>query len=182
MPLPALLSFRLALLAALATPGPEPAAPDCRQKAERLATLARMVDWPASCIPQGDAPFVIGTVGADDLNACLLTVLREGHLQGHPVVVRRIAEPPELAICHLVFIGRSESARLDEWLSAIRPEGTLTVGETDDFLTHGGAMALLTGGGRIRLAISAEAARREYLGVSSRLMQLARPRPAAPAP
>ena len=72
-------------------------------------------------------------------------------------------------------MSRSEKDHLEPLLRATRRQGVLTVGESENFLGRGGVMALLTIKDSIRLQVSAEAALREKLVVSSKLMQLALP-------
>jgi len=59
------------------------------------------------------------------------------------------------------------------YLRTARGTPTLTVGETDDFLTEGGVIAFVKQGSNVRFAISTEAADQARLRVSSRLLQLA---------
>ncbi len=143
--------------------------------AERICTFPRFVEWPGKRFASPDAPFVIGVFGADTVTELLRETMQDRRIKDHAVVVRQCSVKEELPSCHLVFIARSENSRLDSILRIVRREGILTVGESDNFLSRGGVINLVNIGGNIRFQINQDAARREKLTVSSKLLQLALP-------
>lgn len=150
-------------------------------KAARLSSLARFVEWPPRRFPQPDSPFVLGVYGTDNITDLLREALQDRRIKDRPVMVRHLTTREELRGCHLLFISRSERDRLGPILGETRREGVLTVGETDNFLARGGVINLVPLGGVIRIQVNLEAARRERLTLSAKLLQLALPASFDPA-
>ena len=171
-PFAALLLFFLAL--GLTAAGDAPAG-NAQIIAERICSVAHFVEWPAKKFQQPDAPFVIGVFGNDSISGILRETIQDRRIKERPVIVRKIMTKEELPGCHLLFISRSERDRLDPVLRAVKRESILTIGESDNFIAKGGVMNLVSVGDAIRLQISVEAARREHLVISSKLLQLALP-------
>ena len=88
--------------------------------------------------------------------------------------IRRFARLEEIQPCHILFISRSESSRLDEILKALDGTATLTVGEDEEFVRRGGIIRFFTQESKIRFEINLDAAEYEGLRLSSRLLQVAR--------
>jgi hypothetical protein len=70
------------------------------------------------------------------------------------------------------------SSNRSAYLNAARGASVLTIGETQNFLAEGGIIRFVMDGARVRFEINPEAAARENLRISSRLLRLALP----PAP
>jgi hypothetical protein len=75
--------------------------------------------------------------------------------------------------CHLLFVGASESARLNEILSAVAGRSIVTVGESEAFIERGGMIALAADRNRVRLLINPDTMRAARLDVSSKLLRVA---------
>ena len=146
-----------------------------QKKAEFITNFTRFVEWPARKFALPDAPFVIGVYGADHLTAFLHEAVQERRIKDRPVVIKHLLSKEELRACHVLFISRSERARLGSVLGEVRRENVLTVGECDNFLEKGGVINFVSTAGGVRFQISAGAASREKLSISSRLLQLAMP-------
>ena len=165
----------LLLMAAVAPAQNSPDTRDFQKKAEFINSFTRFVDWPARKFPQPDSPFVIGVYGSDSLTSLLQESIQDRQIKGHPVVIKHLMNKEELRACHVLFISRSERDRLGPILGEVRRENVLTVGECDNFLGKGGVINFVTVGGQVRFQISTDAAAREKLNVSSKLLQLAVP-------
>jgi hypothetical protein len=146
-----------------------------QKKAEYIGSFTRFVDWPARKFQHPDAPFVIGVYGADSISGLLQEALQDRPIKGRPAVIKHLLNKEELRSCHVLFISRSEKDRLGPILGEVRRENVLTVGECDNFLSKGGIINFVTVAGQVRFQISTEAAAREKLVVSSKLLQLAVP-------
>jgi hypothetical protein len=146
-----------------------------QKKAEFIASFARFVEWPARKFPQADTPFVIGVFGTDSITSLLQEMIQDRQIKGRPAVIKHLMNKEELRACHVLFISRSERDRLGPILGEVRRENVLTVGESDNFLGKGGVINFVTIGGQVRFQVSSEAAAREKLTVSSKLLQLAVP-------
>jgi hypothetical protein len=98
-------------------------------KAAFLFNFAKFVDWPSHKFTQPDSPFIIGIVGADPFGGLLEEATQAQRVNERTVTVRHIQSLEELRMCHILFVSRSEVARLGPILSEVRGENVLTVGE-----------------------------------------------------
>ncbi len=88
--------------------------------------------------------------------------------------MKRRDEIHELADCRILFIGESNRDRLDDVLKSVSPEHALTVGDFEGFIEAGGMINLLHAGQRVRIEINVQTTRKAGLGVSSKLLRVAR--------
>ena len=142
-------------------------------KAAFLFNLAQFVEWPPSAMPPADGPFVIGVLGEDPFGAILDEIVRNETVQGRPIVVQRFRTVDAVGRCQILFISASEDARAREILSALAGRGLLTVGESEPVAAAGGVIRFLVVNNKLRLRINADAASREQLKISSKLLRLA---------
>jgi len=150
---------------------PAPPATEYPVKAAYLFNFGQFVEWPAQAWDSPGAPFVIGIVGNDPFGKMLDDVVRGESLDGHPLQVRRFANPEEIAACQILFIGRSESGRLDQTLHALQGRSVLTVTDIDGAEKHGAVIVLWNDNNRIRMRINLAAARASRLVISSKLLR-----------
>jgi asparagine synthetase B (glutamine-hydrolysing) len=90
------------------------------------------------------------------------------------VEVRWIHKDDELRKCHILFVSRSESKRYAKVLQSVQGADELTVGETSDFLSAGGALSVSFGDQALQFEVNLVAVSEAHLRVSSRLFALAR--------
>jgi len=150
-----------------------------QKKAEFITSFTRFIEWPERKFLQPDSPFVIGVYGSDAITTLLQEALQERQIKGRGVVVKHLVNKEELRACHVLFVSRSERDRLGPILGEVRRENVLTVGECENFLSKGGVINFLTIAGAVRFQISPDAAAREKLTISSKLLQLSAPGSAA---
>jgi hypothetical protein len=143
-------------------------------KAVFLFNFTQFVEWPSRAFASADAPFCIGVLGEDPFGATLDEAVRGENSQGRPLTVRRAREVSGVSACQLVFIADSERARVEEILAQLEAGPTLTVGESADFARQGGVIGFYREGNKLRFEISASAARRKELKISSQLLHLGR--------
>jgi hypothetical protein len=165
-----------ALLIAASSPGSaQVESREYQKKAEFICSFARFVEWPSKRFSQPDAPFVIGVFGMDGVSDLLREAIQNRRIKDRPVVIKHLTAKEEIRSCHVLFVSRSERDRLGPVLGEARRESTLTVGECDNFLARGGVINFLNVNGEVRFQISPDAASRERLKVSSKLLQIALP-------
>lgn len=140
-------------------------------KAVFLFNFTQFVDWPPTAFSDAQTPLIIGVLGDDPFGAYLDETLRGERAKERPLVVQRYRRPAEIKACHVLFISRSESARLDEILASLRGRNILTVGDFEGFAKRGGMMRFLTQGNKTRLRINLEAAKAANLTISSKLLR-----------
>jgi hypothetical protein len=172
-------ALMVAVLVVLALLGP--AAPASAQvaaeydvKAAFLYNFAKFVEWPPDAFDAPGSPMTLCIVGKDPFGDVLDTLVRGETLQGRPLIVHRTRDLPEVRNCHVVFLSRAETARQEEVLATVRGAGILTVGEGDSFLSDGGIIRFVIEANRVRFEVNLEAAERNGLKVSSKLLRLAR--------
>ena len=142
-------------------------------KAAFLYNFTKFVDWPESAFA-ASSPFVVCVFADEGFRKELETILSHEQVRGRQIAVA----PPHLEDirgCHLVYFGRGESERRGKMLAAARQAPVLTVGEGRRFLEQGGLIAFLLENERVRFAISKRGADTAGLGVSSKLLRVARP-------
>ena len=136
-----------------------------------LFNFSRFVEWPAQAFAAPTDPFVIGIVGSDPFGARLDEAVRNEQINGHPLTVRRFRSAAEIENCQILFIDRSEIARLGSIQTALDHRNTLTVSQADDAAKHGVMIQFATENSRIRLRINVEAAKAAGLTISSKLLR-----------
>jgi len=140
-------------------------------KAVFLFNFAQFVDWPAEAFPRPDAPFVIGVLGDDPFGHQLDEVVRGETVNKRPLVVERYHSVAEIRDCNILFIGSTESGRLDQILTALKGRSILTVGDADPAGQRGIMIRLVNQNNRIRLRIDVAAAKAGNLTISSKLLR-----------
>ena len=153
--------------AARAQPVSEPAV-----KAAFLYKFIGYVEWPPQALP-ADSPYVVGTMGGDDVATELERIVATRSINGRRVVVRRLREGQGAAGLQMLFIARGQ-AEARETLLALQRQPVLTVTETDRGLELGSVVNLVTLADRVGFEVSLEAADRAGLLISSRMLAVAR--------
>jgi hypothetical protein len=134
-----------------------------------LYNIIKYVEWPSSNQPPA---IQIGLLGQIQFSEAL-DVLEGKTIQGRKLVVKRISET-EASGCQVVFIGRSEKARLPGLLSGLKEQPILTVSELEGFAEQGGMVNLLAEGNRVSMEINRQVAGQAGLNISSQLLKLAK--------
>jgi hypothetical protein len=150
---------------------PAPPAAEYHVKAAYLFNFGQFVEWPLQAYDSPSAPFVIGVVGDDPFGKILDEVIAGESLGGHPLVVRRFRSPKDISACNILFIGRSEAARLEETLKVLHGRSVLTVTDIAGAEHRGANIALVNENNRIRMRINVAAAKANNLVISSKLLR-----------
>lgn len=140
-------------------------------KAVFLFNFAKFVEWPPSAFANTNTPLVIGVLGRDPFGSYLDDTVRGERVNHRPLLVQRFHNTEEIKQCHVLFISRSESHRLDEIVAGLKHRKILIV--TDANGGNGGiAIRFVTDKNRIRFKIDPQAAKAANLVISSKLMRL----------
>jgi hypothetical protein len=143
-------------------------------KAAYLYNLGRYITWPSDAFPNEQAPFVIGVIEPDPVGPDLQKIAGVKTIDGRPITVRKFTRSEEVQYCHILFLPRGvELATQRELIQRLAGSHVLLVGETEEFLDHGGVIAFVVRENNVRLIIAPEAAQREKLQISSKLLQIA---------
>lgn len=160
-------------LGALESRAAMPAAKEYEVKAAFLFNFAQYVEWPQEMFPTQTAPIIIGILGDDLFGGELERIVRDETVRGRPIAIHRSRQVENLKHCHLLFISKSERARLAHIFASLAGRRCLTVGETDRFAHTGGIINFRLQSANVRFEINPEAARRSGLTISSKLLRLA---------
>ncbi len=141
-------------------------------KAAYLFNFAKYVSWPSTA-HDGDT-FKI-CVLADAAFIKSLDAIVSGEVIDGRRVTRAVPDSvTETRACQILFVSSSETERAQRLVDAVRAEPVLSVGDSSDFLTRGGAIAFVRDGERLRFDVNMDEARRSRLTISSRLLRVAR--------
>lgn len=143
-------------------------------KAAFLMKFGTFVEWPPQAFGRPGEPLVIGVLGDDAVHADLEQLAQGRSVNGHPLVARRLREPPSQGErVHILFIATPNESRLRELLArTIGP--VLVVTQADAGLALGAALNFVLERGRVRFEASPRAAEGRALKLSSRLLAVAR--------
>jgi hypothetical protein len=142
-------------------------------KAAYLLNFARFVEWPADVLP-ASAPLDIVIVGNDPFGRSLEAALRGKMVNGHPVRLHRSRWDAVLSSYQIVFISASEEPHLEQILRYLGHSSVLTVSDIGRFSLRGGVIELVMVGNRVRFDVNREPAIAARLGISSKLLTVAR--------
>lgn len=148
-------------------------AEEYRVKAAFLYNFAKFVEWPAQAFKTPSDPIAIGVLGKDPFGDALTAATAGKTLGSRGFQVREVGDAQQAAACQILFISSSERKRFGPLLEQIAGLGILTVGETDNFAAEGGVINFKIEGGTVRLQINVEAARKQQLRISAKLLSLA---------
>lgn len=168
----------LALVALAAMPvrgqdAGQAAAPERRVKAAFLYKFLGYTEFPASAFADAAAPVVIGVIGADELAAELTRIVVGRTVQSRGMLVKVLREGDGAEGVHLLFVGGSDAARMRNLLKALPPAPMLVVSEAEDGLQQGSVINFRVVDARVRFDVSLEAAEKNSVKLSSRLLSVA---------
>ncbi len=119
------------------------------------------------------APFVIGVLGEDPFGPYLEATVKGEKVNNRPLEIQRYRRVEDIKDCQILFISRSEAARLKQILAALKTRPILTVGDAGDFAQAGGMIQFATEQNKTRLRINVEAAKAAGLSINSKLLRSA---------
>jgi hypothetical protein len=143
-------------------------------KAAYLYNIVSFVTWPPDAFGGPGDPIRLCVFEKDPFGAKLDNAIRGAVSEQHPMVAERIGSVEMISRCHLVFVPRDSADWADQVRRAAAQRPILIVGESDDFLQHGGMIAFVIEGGRVRFDVNVQNATSQGLKMSSRLLQVAR--------
>jgi hypothetical protein len=142
-------------------------------KAAFLYNFAKFVEWPANEASHPAHSIVIGVLGDDPFGGFLEQTLVGKTYHDKPLVARRVQKSEDPASFQVLFISKSEEARLGDILTSLDGASVLTVSDMDHFADRGGMIGFRREGNKVRFEINADAAARAGLTISSQLLKLA---------
>lgn len=141
-------------------------------KANYLYKFADYVAWPATAFASPNSPVALCLVGDDPFGAVLDSAVRDQHIAGRQVVVRRLKNIGRDSVCQILFVGGADPQRA-QILATVRGSAVLTVTDRQDREGAAGIIDFVIRDNRVRFTIDEEAAARNGLAISSKLLRLA---------
>ncbi|MDB5934884.1 MAG: YfiR family protein [Massilia sp.] len=142
-------------------------------KAAFLYKFLGYVDYPEHVLPPAGEPLVIGILGADDVAEELGRISAGRSMNGRAVVVRKLRPGDALGKVQMLFIGEDDVADVEKALAAVKQMPVLTVTETGRNLRQDSVINFRVVDERVRFEVSLDAAERNNLKLSSRLLAVA---------
>jgi hypothetical protein len=162
-----------------AQPTQPPVSLEYAVQATDLYKLAPFVNWPPDEFATADAPFQICVAGADPFDDFLDKAVAGRSMGAHPFAVRRLQSVSGADGCQILFISRLTGMSTEEALAAVSGKPVLTVTDSTPE-GAGGIVHFVIDQGRVAFEIDTDAAARNRLTISSKLLQLAVAIKAAP--
>jgi len=139
-------------------------------KAAFLLNFTRFVEWPQLPPERASSSFSICILGDDPFGEALSRIVAGETVAGRPLVIKRIQRWPDA--CEVLYIPASHTSPAA--VLAEVGQHVLTVGESSDFLRHGGMIRFVLENRRVRFDIDLRSVDRSGLKMSSRLLGVAR--------
>lgn len=141
-------------------------------KAAFLFHFAQFVEWPSGNSTNANEPFVIGVLGENPFGGALDEIVKGETIGNRKIIVQYSRSAEDLKNCQMVFVCKSEEARLPRILKELDGDNLLTVGESGGFAQRGGIINFYIEDGKVHFEINPDAAAREKLKISSQLFRL----------
>ncbi|MBQ5947049.1 YfiR family protein [Massilia sp. ST3] len=143
-----------------------------RVKAAFLYKFLAYAEFPPQAFADGAAPLVIGVAGSDEMAAELARITAGRMINGRTILVRLFREQDAQTPVHLLFVAGSDPARVGRMMRAA-PVMFLTVTECGNQQHCGSVINFRIVDERVRFDVSLDAAERNNVKLSSRLLTVA---------
>jgi hypothetical protein len=142
-------------------------------KAAFIYKFLGYTEFPASAFSEPGAPVQIGVVGSDEMAAELGRIVAGRTVNSRPIVVRNYREGEAPGPVHLLFVAGADCARAARVLRQAPPGPVLLVTECSSGAQAGSIINFRVVEERVRFDVSLEAADRNNIKLSSRLLTVA---------
>ena len=143
-----------------------------RVKAAFLYKFLGYADFPPGAFADAAAPLTIGVLGDDELAAELTRVVAGRGINNRSIAVRQLRESDVAQPLHLLFIGGNDPVRVGR-LVRQATGAILVVTDCENGLQQGSVINFRIVDARVRFDVSLEAAERNGIKLSSRLLTVA---------
>jgi hypothetical protein len=141
-------------------------------KAAYIPKFIPFITWPDTAFTTPSAPVTICVLGADPFGGKLEQSASELRSGDRAISVRYLPAPDEAASCQVIFLGKADAAAVEEALAAAKGKPVVTV--TDSGLKVHGVISFVIEANHVRFDIDEAAASQGGVGISSKLLNLAR--------
>jgi hypothetical protein len=141
-------------------------------KAAFVHNFVKFTEWPRDALPPA-GPLVACVVGDAGFGDALGNYVKGHPVDGHDIVVSRIAADGMPQSCHLLYVSGITAKQAAQVVAGLKRAPVLTLSDVDQFARVGGMAQLYVEDGRIRFRVNLENTRRSGLQFSSKLLSLA---------
>ena len=142
-------------------------------KATYLYKFAPFVDWPPTAFASPTSPVNLCVAGDDPFGAMLEQAVAGQQISGRPVAVRRLQTVGPRSGCHILYVAGSRGQSAAEALKSVDGTSVLTVTDAARTPNTRGVIHFVVQNDRVRFHIDEQAAARNRLSISSKLLSLA---------
>jgi hypothetical protein len=164
-------AITLGILLSFEAPGEEIG--EFQVKAVFLCNFAKFVEWPPQTFKTPDDPIAVCVLGRNPFGKMLEAAASRSEAQGRKFQVREVSEVPSGSNCQILFVVTTDRKQIRSLVESIKDTGILTVGQAQGFTSDGGVINFKLVDNQVRFDINPDAAKRENLRISSRLLNLA---------
>jgi len=112
-----------------------------KDKAQLVGLFLKSTDWPAGTFSGPQTPLILGILGPNPFGA-YVQGFATNMMRGRRIEVKTFNTVEDVKECHLLFVASSEDNNLARLQSALHNVNVLTIGETDEFIRHGGLIKI----------------------------------------
>lgn len=142
---------------------------DSDVEAAYLFNFAKFMHAP----PHSPDSFAIAVVGKSPIGEMLETITTNEQVDGRPLKVVHAASADQARNCDIVFLGESETPRIDKDLATLAGSNALTVSNAPEFVQRGGMIQFQVVKNRVRFVVNLDATSKEKITLSSELLKVA---------
>lgn len=140
-------------------------------KAAYLYHLAQFIDWPESHALKTSQHINICSPGSSPFSSYLQN-LSQRKAKGREIHLMQVSKNNVDPTCNIIFFDANNQLSR-QMLERYAANGTITVGEQQAFIDHGGLIALPTVENHVRLLINFDKAKANGLYISANLLEVA---------
>ena len=141
-------------------------------RAAFIQNFIKFTEWPQDALRPA-SPLVACVLGDSAFGDVLENYVKGHPVDGHEIVVSRIAADGVPRSCHLLFISGVTDKQAARVVAGLGESSVLTLSDLDRFTQVGGMAQLYVEGGRMRFRVNLDNTRRSRLQFSSKLLALA---------
>lgn len=130
--------------------------------------FTKFVEWPTAL----EEPVMLCVLG-DGVVKPAAAIMEGKQLKQHPIVVADAKRVAGFKGCQAIFIGATESWRIDALIRELKDRPILTVSDVDKFAERGGMIGLVRDEGKVRFEINLDAVQKAGLKLGSQVAKLA---------
>lgn len=142
-------------------------------KATYVYKFAPFVEWPPGAFTSATSAVVICVVGNDEIAKLVADAARGQSAGERPIDVRYVTPGVGMRECHIVYIGARDNERRKAIVEGLEGTPVLTITDGAADARDKGIINFVLRDNRVRFEIDLDAAARNQLAISSKLLSLA---------